>query len=268
MNQSLVGKTYLITGVSNRKSVAYFVAKALQEQGARTIFSVQGPEHYERVAKLFSDSSIYQLDVAQKTEVERFGQLLGQEGILLDGMLHSIAFANYSEGVKPFHETLWQDFSEAYQISCFSLMSLSNALKDNFKSDASVVTISISNTRVGAYGYMGPIKAALDSTVSYLAKSFSEFSRVRFNAVCAGPLKTSASAGIPGYVDNYLYSEKLTLRRENLKTEEVANTACFLLSPLSSGINATGILVDAGMSANYFDQKVVKTTVNNWEDDA
>lgn len=259
-------KTYLITGVSNRKSVAYFVAKSLEEAGAKLIFSVQGPEHAERVKKLFADSTIYELDVSSEANVLDFGRMLKAEGVKLDGMLHSIAFANYSEGIKAFHDTLWKDFSQAYQISCFSLMNLAGALKDVLNNDASVVTISISNTRVGAYGYMGPIKAALDSTVSYLAKSFSEFSRVRFNAVCAGPLKTSASAGIPGYVDNYLYSEKLTLRKENLKTEEVANTAVFLLGPLSSGINATGILVDAGMSANYFDQQVVKTTVNNWQD--
>lgn len=263
---SLEGKTYLITGVSNRKSVAFHVAKSLAKAGAKLIFSVQTDEHRSRVEKLFPGLSIYLLDVLDDENVKSFGRALESEGVKLDGMLHSIAFANYSEGIKPFHDTLWKDFNEAYHISCFSLMSLSGALKNVFNSDASVVTISISNTRVGAYGYMGPIKAALDSTVSYLAKSFSEFSRVRFNAVCAGPLKTSASAGIPGYIDNYLYSEKLTLRGENLKTEEVAQTAHFLLSPLSSGINATGILVDAGMSANYFDQKVVKTTVDNWQD--
>ncbi len=263
---SFAGRTYLITGVSNRKSVAYHVASILKAAGAELIFSVQSDEHQARVEKLFADSKIYQLDVLNDESVKNFGAMLESEGVSLDGMLHSIAFANYSEGIKPFHDTLWKDFNEAYHISCFSLMSLSGALKNVLRKDASVVTISISNTRVGAYGYMGPIKAALDSTVSYLAKSFSEFSRVRFNAVCAGPLKTSASAGIPGYIDNYLYSEKLTLRSENLKTEEVAHTACFLMGPLSSGINATGILVDAGMSANYFDQKVVKTTVDNWRD--
>jgi enoyl-[acyl-carrier protein] reductase I len=113
-----------------------------------------------------------------------------------------------------------------------------------------------------SYGYLGPIKAALEHAVIYLAKSFSEFSRIRFNAVCAGPLKTSASAGIPGYVNNYLYAEKLTLRKEALKTPEVANTALFLLSPASSGINATGVKVDCGMSCNYFDQDIVNKVMD------
>jgi enoyl-[acyl-carrier protein] reductase I len=85
-------------------------------------------------------------------------------------------------------------------------------------------------------------------TCSYnLAKSFSADSGVRFNTVNAGPLKTSASAGIPGYIESYLYAEKLTLRKQNLTTQEVANTALFLLSPASSGINGQGIVVNAGM---------------------
>ncbi len=108
------------------------------------------------------------------------------------------------------------------------------------------------------YGYMAPVKAALDSTVVFLAKSFSEFSKVRFNAVCPGLLKTSASAGIPGYVDSYLFAEAATLRGEAVQTEEAANAVAFLLSPRSSGLNAQGLVIDAGMSTNYFDHKIIE----------
>src|SRR5205823_4356200 len=97
-----------------------------------------------------------------------------------------------------------------------------------------------------------------DSSLCFLAKSFSAFSNVRFNAVCAGLLKTSASAGIPGYVDSYLFAEQLTLRKRALRTEEVAAAAAFLLSPRSSGMNAQGLILDAGMSVNYFDKDVLK----------
>ena len=107
------------------------------------------------------------------------------------------------------------------------------------------------------YGYMAPVKAALDSAVCFLAKSFSQFSRVRFNAVGPGLLKTSASAGIPGYVDSYLYAERATLRKKAVQTEEVANAVAFLLSPRSSGINAQGLVLDAGMAINYFDREFV-----------
>ena len=105
---------------------------------------------------------------------------------------------------------------------------------------------------------MGPVKAALDSSLAFLAKSFSRFSRVRFNAVAPSLLKTSASAGIPNYVDSYLYAEQVIPRHQAVQTQEAANVAAFLLSPRSSGINAQSIVVDAGMSINYFDADIVR----------
>src|SRR6476620_8470330 len=111
-------------------------------------------------------------------------------------------------------------------------MAISRIFRDMLDPDAAVVTISISTTRMASenYGYMAPVKAALDSALVFLAKSFSQFSRVRFNAVCPGLLKTSASAGIPGYVEAYLYAEQATLRKRAVQTEEVANAVAFLLS--------------------------------------
>ena len=108
---------------------------------------------------------------------------------------------------------------------------------------------------------MAPIKASLEASTRYLAKSFSSDTQVRFNTVNAGPLKTSASAGIPGYLESYLYAEKLTLRKSALKTQEVADTAVYLLSSRSSGINGQGIVVNAGMDFNYFDNEVVRLSM-------
>jgi len=104
---------------------------------------------------------------------------------------------------------------------------------------------------------MAPIKAALDSSVVFLAKSFAA-RKVRFNAVNPGLLKTSASAGIPGYLDSYLFAESATLRKKAVQTDEVANAVLFLLSSRSAGINASSLVVDAGMSVNYFDNDIVK----------
>ncbi len=260
---NLENKTFLITGVANKKSVAYHVAKSLLDNGADCLFTVLNEDIKEKVQKLFSEKKIYLLDVEKIEEINNFGILLKRENIKLDGFLHSIAFANYSEGMKPFHETNLADYLQATNISCFSLVSLSKALKPILTNNSSVVTISISSTRATNYGYMGPIKASLDATVAFLAKSFSVDLKARFNAVCAGPLKTSASAGIPGYIDNYLFAEQLTMRHEALETQEVANSIVYLLSPASSGINATGLVVDAGMSANYFDEKVVASFARN-----
>lgn len=253
-------KTFFIAGVANKKSVAYFSAKTLMENGAKCIFSVQSEAHIEAVKKLFPESEVFVCDVENKEHLQSLSKKIPGT---LDGILHSLAFANFSEGVKPFHETKREDYLQAAQISSFSLVELANTLKEKLNPEASIVTISISNTKATSYGYLGPIKAMLDATVPFLAKSFSEFSKIRVNAVGAGPLKTSASAGIPDYIDNYLFAEELTMRKEALQTQEVANTVCFLLSPKSSGINASTVLVDAGMSSNYFDQNVVKTFTKN-----
>ena len=256
-------KTFLIAGVANKKSVAYFSAKTLIENGAHCLFTVQSESHLEQVKKLFPHSQVIICDVENKEHILKLADEIKRHVEKLDGFVHSLAFANFSEGVKPFHETKREDYLQAAQISSFSLVEVTNAIKDLFSPEASIVTISISNTKATSYGYLGPIKAMLDATVPFLAKSLSSFSQIRVNAVGAGPLKTSASAGIPDYIDNYLYAEELTMRKAALETQEVANTVCFLLSPRSSGINATTMLVDAGMSANYFDQNVVKTFTKN-----
>ena len=114
------------------------------------------------------------------------------------------------------------------------------------------------------YGFMAPIKAALNSTVVFLAKSFSAFSECRFNTVNAGLLKTRSSAGIPGYVDSYLFAERAVLRKKGLETREVADTVAFLLSPRATGINAAHVVVDAGMGANFFDREIVRGAVRSY----
>jgi enoyl-[acyl-carrier protein] reductase I len=215
------------------------------------------------VQQLVGEAAVLVCDVEFEDQIDRLARDLSERFDVLDGLVHSIAFADHAETAKPFHETAKQDFLRAFDISCFSLVAVSNALKKLFASDASVVTISISTNRMASenYGYMAPIKAALDSSLAFLAKSFSRFSQVRFNAVAPGLLKTSASAGIPGYVDSYLYAEQATLRKQAVRTEEVANVAAFLLSSRSSGINAQRIVVDAGMSTNFFDAALVRSAL-------
>jgi len=256
----LADKSILIFGVANRKSVAYHVGRVLSEAGARCVYVVQNDEVKRGVSKLLADADVYTCDVEHEEEIVRLSEELAARPEKFHGLVHSIAFADYSEGIKPFHETKRAAFLQAFDVSCYSLIAISNALKDLLDPDASVVTISISTTRMASenYGYMAPIKAALDSSLAFLAKSFSRFSRVRFNAVAPSLLKTSASAGIPGYVDAYLYAEQVIPRKKAVATEEAAHVAAFLLSPRSSGINAQRIVVDAGMSINYFDRELIE----------
>ena len=256
----LAGKSVLIFGVANKKSVAWHVSRVLTEAGARCVYVVQNDDVRRNVAKLVGEAEVYVCDVEQESQIEHLRDSLAARGERFHGLIHSIAFADFSGGMKPFHETPKKAFLQAVDISCFSLLAISGAMKDLLDPDASVVTISISTTRMASesYGYMAPIKAALDSSLAFLAKSFSQFSRVRFNAVAPGLLKTSASAGIPGYVDAYLYAEQVIPRKEAVRTEEVANAVAFLLSPRSSGINAQQLVIDAGMAINYFDRDLVR----------
>jgi enoyl-[acyl-carrier protein] reductase I len=254
------GKVFVVLGVANKKSVAFSVGEVLSEAGGNVVYSVQSAEGKQSVARILGKADVYVCNVEREHEISQLAEDVGRKYPKIQGIVHSIAFANYEQGLKPFHETRKRDFLQSVDISCYSLVAIANAFKGLLDNSASVVTISISTTRMAAepYGFMGPVKAALDSTICFLAKSFSSFSQIRFNSVNAGLLKTSASAGIPGYPDYYLFAEQLTLRKKALLTREVANTVAFLLSERSSGINAQGIVVDCGMSVNYFDKDVIK----------
>ncbi len=256
----LTGKTIVIFGLANKKSVACSIGKVLVEAGAKVIHVVRNGELAQNALKLFPESPVFICDVENEENIIRVRDEINAElSEPVDGIVHSIAFANYSEGLKPFHETLKKDFLQAVDISCFSFISIANHFKSLLAHNASLVTISISTTRMASenYGYMGPVKAALESSLCFLAKSFSAFSTTRFNAVCPGLLKTSASAGIPGYIDSYLFAEKATLRKKALKTQEAANVAAFLLSERASGMNGQCLVVDAGMGLNYFDADII-----------
>lgn len=257
---NLENKNILVLGVANRKSVAYLVGKTLTEEGANVIYSVRSEQRRKSVGALLPGAPIHVCDVERPEEIERLAGEVGARHGPLHGIVHSIAFANYSDGWKPFHETRREDFLQATGISCFSLVEIARAFKPHLDKRASVVAIGISSHLVTAenYGYMSPIKAALDSTVRYLAKSFSQDTEVRFNTVNPALLKTSASAGIPGYLESYLFAEKITFRKRALETQEAANAIVFLLSDRSSGMNGAGMVIDAGLGCNYFDQEVIR----------
>ncbi|MGB2984997.1 MAG: SDR family oxidoreductase [Phycisphaerae bacterium] len=259
----LSGKVFVVFGVANKRSVAYRIARLLEEEGATVVYSVQSNALRGRLSRLLPGREVHACDVEHEEQIAALAETVRAQHPVIHGIVHSIAFASYKSFSGTFHEVSRKDFLQCVSVSCYSLIAIANAFKEVLDAKASVVTISISTTRmaVESYGYMAPAKAALDSSLAFLAKSFSRFSEVRFNAVCAGLLRTSASAGIPGYIDHYMFAEQVTLRKRGLSTDEVANAAAFLLSDRSSGINAQGIVVDGGMGTNYFDADVVKHTL-------
>ena len=159
--------------------------------------------------------------------------------------MHSIAFAEYEGGVKPFHETGKREFLRAVDISCYSLMAISRAFQKLLEADASVVTISISTTRMASenYGYMHRSKRRSIPHWRFLPNRLVVFSRVRFNAVSPGLLKLPLRQEFPGMSTRIFMPSESFPAHKAVQTEEVANAVAFLLSPRSSGINAQQIIM-------------------------
>ncbi|MBF0555000.1 MAG: SDR family oxidoreductase [Nitrospirae bacterium] len=255
----LKNKTFLIIGLFNKKSIAYHAAQCLVEEGAKCIYVVKDITVKEKVEQFISDAYIFVCDVENQDEIATLYQDISEIYSKIDGMLHSIAFANFSEGLKPFHETKKKDFLQAIDVSCYSLVNLANAFKGLLDINASVVTLSVPFIKIAVenYGFMAPVKAALESSVVYLAQSFSKFSNIRFNIVSANVLKTSSAAGVPEYMKLALHAESLTFRKKSIETKEVADIIAFLLSSRSSAINGQTVIADAGMSVNTYDKGIM-----------
>lgn len=265
----LDGKRILVTGLSNRRSVAWHVGQALEEAGAEVIYTLRTEERRREDERLLGPRPALLCDVLVDGQIDELAAALTDRYGTLDGFVHSIARADYADldradpRLPNFEETGRAEFLRAVDVSCFSLMALAQALAPLLVPGSAAVAISISDTHMAAenYGFMSPAKAALESATAFLAKSFGRERQVRFNSVKAGLLKTRSSAGIPGYLDSYFYAEQATLRGRALETREVADTVAFLLSPLSSGINGQGLVVDAGMGLGYFHRDLVQRAV-------
>ncbi len=215
----LAGRRIVVFGLANRKSVACAVGRVLVEAGAEVVHVVRTDER-AAAWRLFPKSPVFVCDVEDEANIVRVrDQIAERVGGPIHGLVHSIAFANYSEGLRPFHRTCKRDFLQAMDISCFSFISLANRHRATCSTEgASVVTVSIDHPhgRFRNYGYMAPVKAALESSLCS-PRAFR----------LSGPLqrglprllKTSASAGIPGYVDSYLFAEQATLRKRAVQTD-------------------------------------------------
>ncbi|GAI56360.1 unnamed protein product, partial [marine sediment metagenome] len=159
----IVDKTFLVFGVANKKSVAFSIGEVLSEAGADVVYSVQSREGKESVSKILPGADIFVCDVEREPEIKKLAEDIAEKYARIHGIVHSIAFANYEEGLKPFHETKKKNFLQSVDVSCYSLIAIANAFKDLLDERASVVTISISTTKMAAepYGFMAPVKAAL-----------------------------------------------------------------------------------------------------------
>jgi len=252
---SFAGKLGLIVGVANRRSISWGIAQALNAQGARlalTYPTARLEENVRELAEKLENPLVLPCDVSNDDQIAALATTVDQAFGGLDFIVHGAAFAQAAELSNPFVETSREGFRIALDISAYSLIGLTRACLPLMekRGGGSVVTLTfLGSDRVFPnYNVMGVAKAALESTVRYLAADLGQ-KNIRVNAVSAGPIKTLAAAGISGFSTILtVYRERTPLRR-NIELSEVADAAVFLLSPASRAITGEVMMVDAGYHA-------------------
>ena len=249
---NLHGTCGLITGIANKRSIAWAIAKAMARDGARLALTYQGERLLENVQELAAELDrplLLPCDVTSDMQIAEVFETLGREFGGLDFVLHGTAFAPREELARPFAQTSREGFRVALDISAYSLIALARGAAPLMASrgGGSIVTLTyLGSERVFTnYNVMGVAKAALEASVRYLADGLGP-QNIRVNAISAGPIKTLAASGISGFGGILqVYRERSPLRR-NTELEEVGETGRFLLGPESSGITGEILRVDSG----------------------
>jgi len=252
MNLSLEGRTYVIMGVANKRSIAWGIARSLHKAGARLIFTYAGERLEKNVRELVetletNDSLILPCDVTSDEEIKATFAKIKEEVGVIHGLAHCIAFANTDELKGEYLNTTREGFLLAHNISSYSLTAVVKEARPLMTEGGSIVTLTyLGGERVVKnYNVMGVAKASLDASVKYLANDLGK-DNIRVNAISAGPIRTLAAKGVSDF-NSILkeIEEKAPLRRTTTQ-EEVGDTALFLMSDLSRGITGEIIHVDSG----------------------
>ena len=256
MSLSLEGRTAVVFGVANKRSIAWAIAQGLQDAGARLAITYQN-ERLEQEAKdlilSLPGAAGFRCDVSNDAEIDQlFATLKSQYG-KLDILVHSVAYAPAEELKNDFSQTTREGFRIAHDVSVYSLIALSRAAAPLMEAGGSIITMSYYGAEkvVPHYNVMGVAKAALECTVRYLAQDLGR-KKIRVNAISAGPIKTLAARGISGLGDMLKsHAERAPLQR-NVEVSEVGGTAAFLASDAASGITGETIYVDCGYNIMGF----------------
>ena len=254
MPDLLAGKAALVLGVANKWSLAYAIAQAFTREGAHLILTYQGDRQKLTVEELAHDlkaQKVIPCDVSQDEQLTALTAQLKEHGRPLDIVVHSIAFANREDLGRPFIEGSREGFKLALDVSAYSLVAVARATSGLMpaKGDGggSIMTLSyLGAVRVVQnYNVMGVAKAALESTVRYLASDLGP-SNIRVNAISAGAVKTASFRGIKDSSKLLEGTQDISPLRRNTDPAEVADTAVFLASHLGRGVTGNVIYVDAG----------------------
>lgn len=246
----LDGKNILIMGIRNKWSIAYGAAKSAATQGARIIFTYHPTENVEKIKELmadFKDAKGYALDVSTDEEIEKFFHTLKEDVGHIDGILHSIAHANTDDLRNDFYKTSRDGFAHANDVSAYSFVAVCRYAKEVMNEGGSIVTLTYhGSTKVlPGYNVMGVAKAALETSVRYLASEFGK-DEIRVNAVSAGPIKTLSARGIKDFGDMLSIVEERAPIHRGVTIDEVGDCVAFLFSSMSSGVTGQVIYADHG----------------------
>ncbi len=246
----LQGKNALVFGLANDRSIAWGITKALHEQGAAMGISYAGEVLERRVRPLAESigcNFVEECDVAKDEDIQRVAERAAQTFGQIDILVHSIGFANREELNGPYYNTSRAGFHLAMDISVYSFTALAKAFQPLLRPGGALLTITFYGSEKVAphYNVMGVAKAALESSVRYLAYDFGT-QGVRVNAISAGPIRTLAAAGVSGFKSMYRKFNEVAPLHQMVTIEDVGSTAVYLCSDLSAKTTGQVVYVDSG----------------------
>ena len=248
---SLAGKNGIVFGVANKRSIAWAIAQAWHEAGARLAFTYQGERLKENVEELVGtfgkDTPIYPCDVTRDEEIDRVFESVSKDFGKLHVLLHSVAFAPKEALEGEFINTSREAFRVAHDVSAYSLVALARAAASLMTDGGSIIAMTYygSVKVIPHYNVMGVAKASLEASVRYLAYDLGP-RKIRVNAISAGPVNTLAARGIAGFTQMLKYYEEHAPLKRNIEPKELGSTGLFLVSDMSTGTTGQVLYVDSG----------------------
>ena len=246
----LDGKTAVIFGLANERSIAWGITKAFHEQGARIGLSYAGEVLERRVRPLAESIGckfVEQCDVGSDDQIQAAAKKAGDVFGGVDILVHSIGFANRDELIGPYYNTSREGFRMAMDISVYSFTALAKAFQPLLREGGALLSLTYYGSEKVAphYNVMGVAKAALEASVRYLAYDFGKHG-VRVNAISAGPIRTLAAAGVSGFKSMYKYFSDFAPLKKNVTIEDVGNAAVYLCSDMAARTTGQILFVDSG----------------------
>lgn len=250
MSNSLQGRTAVVFGVANKRSIAWAIARQMQQAGAQLAITYQNERLKQEAADLIAElpnAQAFQCDVSRDEEIAQLFEQLKERYGRLDVLVHSIAYAPAEDLKGDFADTSRDGFRIALDTSAYSLVALARAARPLMTEGGSIMTMTYYGSArvIPRYNVMGVAKAALEASVRYLAYDLGK-NNIRVNAISAGPIKTLASRGISGFGDMLKEQAERAPLKRNVDVNEVATTAVFLASDAGSGITGETLYVDGG----------------------